>query len=219
MAKDIRLFLFEPSGFFRQRAADSELRLMPLLLLSTAFLADFVKKSVIFYKIGQSSFKGQADWQQAGSGYFGSVIGAQIGFALKLTLLMVAFHAVGRLLGNRPSLVKLINLSGYCFLPAILGGIAVTLLLLAWLTIPPIDFTGDVGHQLTMALTRSRTYLPTRIIEYNSALWLGLLAIVMLSAYWRIRIARTVVLVACAAGVVEAFDRIAYVAIHNVVLH
>ncbi|MDR1728340.1 MAG: YIP1 family protein [Acidobacteriota bacterium] len=209
-------FVFSPSLFFREKAQLDEYGLWAVLAIILTFLADFATKAVLFYKIGVANVRSPDEWAEFGGGYFGEVIGHQIGLGLKYAFLLGAFYLIGRFMGGERSPARLVNLSGYCFLPWLAGCSVLTLVYAFGLEIGFVDFGGDLRGQLTSLLIDSPAYVGQKVVGFNAWLWTAVLGAAMLGAYWKTRFSKSAAIMAAAVLAVTGLDRLGGMALQYV---
>lgn len=139
---------------------------------------------------------------------FGAIIGQQIAFGLKYALFLVACYAIARRIKSQPSTSKLINLSGYCFVPMFIGCLLLTGLYAGWLEIPVIDLFRDADVHIISAITLSPIYSLQRLIIFNVVAWMVFLVLAMLRVYWRTQFSQTLLLLTLTIASIEAIDRL-----------
>jgi hypothetical protein len=208
MDTNLKLFIFEPTKFFQIRADSEDRSLFAILTIFITFLADLLTKTVVFYKIGIHNLKSQVEWSEFGGGYFGQIIGQQIGLALRYVLVIVAFYLIGRYVFKISSMIKLINLSGYCFIPWLIACIALIIIYSLWLDIGVLHFKSNLEQQLKASIIETRSYLGQRVIGFNAWLWTVILGTAMLSAYWKTKFIKSLVVMALAIAVVIGADMV-----------
>ncbi|PYP89997.1 MAG: hypothetical protein DMF61_02000 [Blastocatellia bacterium AA13] len=206
MMKSIKLYVFDPVQFFVQRVRDEENRLVPFIILAAAVCADLLNKTVIFYKIGQGNIKSQAGWAQIGGGYFGSIIGQEIGIIEKALLVVAAVYLISRFLKNRVPMAKVLNLFGYCFVPSVVGSLLTAAAWQRYLKIGAVELSAEGVQQVQAALLASPAYVWQRVISVNVLIWTGVLLSSVMAACWGTRFVRTLVLGVLAVASAQGTD-------------
>src|SRR5262249_3467342 len=164
----------DPVQFFVHRIRDEQNRLLPLLILVGAVLADLVNKTVIFYKIGQNNFKSQAAWGQIGGGYFGSIIGQQVAVIEKFVLLLLAINLIARVLKKKVPMTRIMNLLGYCFLPSVIGSLLAALLWQQLFHMGVFEVSVQGVEQIREAVLASPAFMWQRVVNINVLIWTGM---------------------------------------------
>ena len=204
--KSIQIYISNPVQFFVQRIQDEQNRLLPFLILIAAVLADLVNKTVIFYKIGQNSFKDQSDWAQIGGGYFGSAIGQEIVVIGKLAFLAVVVYLIARALKKAVPMTRIISLIGYCFVPSLIGSLVGAVVWQRLFHMGAIELTVQGAEQVRDALLSSPAYVWQRMVNINVFIWTGALVFSVMAACWGTRFVRTLVLGVLAVASAQGTD-------------
>ena len=202
----IKEFIFTPSTFFYEKAKTGRYGFMPIILIVLAFLTDFAVKTVLFYKITINNVHLSSDWSAFGGGYFGQVIGYHAGTGLRFIILICAFYFIGRRITGKQSLAHLINLSGYCFVPWLIGCIVLVFVYSFGLEIGSVNFRGDFQDQLTTSLMNSPAYLGQRIVAFNAWVWTAILGAAVLAAYWKVKFFKSLSIMIATVIVVVGID-------------
>lgn len=208
MRQKLQMFFLNPEGFFRDKAAEQNMRLLPLLLLLLIPVVDFASKTVLFYKIGLNSFGAQADWASLTGAFFGAATAQQITFGLKCSLYVALIYFIGRRLKSAAPLRQLVGMVGYCLTPVVLGSIALAAVYGFLLKPIALDLSKNAQMQLATALSATPVRLGEQLIVLNIWFWVVVLSVGMLKVYWRTRLPQTLGLLVGAFVAVEALDRV-----------